>query len=860
MPQASAYRGCHMFNFLRRFLKGEEDPQVRLREKFTSFRELLDSNNQALAIMADMEEKLAGDFVFDLGYLDQQVEHLEKTLSCMVRALNRLTQNRYPELVTITGKIQEEINRELTTVPGIPETPYILPLQALTKEKAPAVGGKMANLGEIKNRLGLAVPRGFAITASAYKAFMEKSGLAAQIEARLQEANIDDLKTLQAVSREIQELIEGTPLPGDLEQILRLAAEALPTDRLAVRSSAVGEDTEYSFAGQFATLLNVPVQDLPVCYKKIVASKFTSRAIFYWKHHNFSLQTLPMAVGVLAMVPAKASGVMFSTDPQDPESGRILINAVWGLGKYAVDGAITPDLFGAARTEPHRLLDQKIARKAAALRCDPHGGCVEVALSPEEADAPCLTPDQVESLAHIALTLERHFGSPQDIEWAMDEGDGIIILQSRPLRISAPGPIQAGAKPPPASRRPPLVQHGVRAVGGVAAGAVYILKSDRELDGIPEGAVVVARQPSARLVLVMERINAIVTEVGSPTDHMTILSREFRLPTLVEVGGATEILQPGQLVTVDADNARIYPGIVLELLGRRAERPAPWRDNLVFLKLREILKKIAPLHLLDPESPGFRADNCRTLHDITRFCHEKAMDAMFALDVEEAVEAAGVCRLKTKLPLNLFILDLGGGLAVSGRKEITEQDIVSRPFKAVLRGFHHPQVSWAGSVAPDLKGFISVFANTMYDLNKADRGLGGKSFAIITDNYLNFNSRLGYHFGLVDAYLSEEMNDNYISFQFKGGAASIDRRERRVRLLSQLLEELGFKVQIKGDLVTGRMVKFSLLQTEQTLELVALLMAFCRQLDLALASEAVMNRCLQAFRQKDYSLACLRSA
>jgi pyruvate,water dikinase len=236
------------------------------------------------------------------------------------------------------------------------------------------------------------------------------------------------------------------------------------------------------------------------------------------------------------------------------------------------------------------------------------------------------------------------------------------------------------------------------------------------------------------------------------------------------------------------------------------------------------------------------------------------MDAMFALDVEEVVAATGVTRLKTDLPLNLFVLDLGGGLAVSGQKEIDEHDVVSRPFRAVLRGFHHPGVSWAGQVAPDLKGFISVFANTMYDANKADRGLGGKSFAIVTDNYLNFNSRLGYHFGLVDAYLSEEMNNNYISFQFKGGAASIDRRERRVRLLSRLLEDLGFKVRIRGNLVQGRMVKFSLLQTEQTLELVALLMAFCRQLDLALVSETVLDRCLDAFHRKDYGLTCLRSA
>jgi pyruvate,water dikinase len=167
-------------------------------------------------------------------------------------------------------------------------------------------------------------------------------------------------------------------------------------------------------------------------------------------------------------------------------------------------------------------------------------------------------------------------------------------------------------------------------------------------------------------------------------------------------------------------------------------------------------------------------------------------------------------------------------------------------------------VSWAGQVAPDLKGFISVFANTMYDLGKAERGLGGKSFAIISDRYLNFNSRLGYHFGIVDAFLSEEKNDNYISFQFKGGAASLERRERRARLLKRILDDLGFKAQSKGDLVQGRLVKYSLLETEETLELSGLLMAFCRQLDLALASDAVLDRCLQAFKKEDYSLSCLR--
>ncbi len=390
-------------------------------------------------------------------------------------------------------------------------------------------------------------------------------------------------------------------------------------------------------------------------------------------------------------------------------------------------------------------------------------------------------------------------------------------------------------------------------MGGVASGPVYRLHNDREIHKIPEGAVVVIRHPSTRLVLVMDRVNAIITEVGSPTDHMTILAREFRVPTIVEAGQAAQMLQSEQLVTVDADHTRVYPGIVVELLQHRYEKAASWQETVMFQKYRQVVKKIVPLHLIDPESPDFQAGNCSTLHDITRFCHEKAMDAMFSPEVEEAVASPGISRLQSNLPFNLFIMDLGGGLAVAGQKIIEEKDILSRPLQALLRGFHHPEVR-SGQVAPDLKGFISVFANTMYDQGKAETGLGGKSFAIISDCYVNFSSRLGYHFGLVDAFVSPEMNDNYISFQFKGGAASIDRRERRVRMLQALLEDLGFKVTARQDLVQGRLVKFSLEEIESILESLAVLMAFSRQLDMAFTSDAVMQTYLEAFRNKDYNL------
>ncbi len=846
-----------MLKFLRRFLK-EEDEQLLLQRKFGHFRRLLDHNNRALEIMADLEEKLAGDYLFDTGYLLEQAEQLGASIVGMVAELDGLAPHAYPELPPLVRRLVSEIRGELLREPEIPRTPFILPLDSLSRESAEAVGGKMANLGELRNRLQLRTPAGFAVSAFAYRHFLESAGLAEELKARLAGARIDDLDSLEAVSRDLQRLVRQAPLPPDLEGALLQAAGELGEAFLAVRSSAVGEDSEFSFAGQFITLLNVPAADLPQHYREVVAGQFTSRAIFYWKYHGFSLGEVPLAVGCLAMVPARASGVLFSRDPHDPQADAVIISGVFGLGPYAVSGAITPDLFTVSRRPGHPILRRQIAGKPAALGCKPGGGLEERRLSAAEAQAPCLTDGQIRELAALALRLEEHFGGPQDVEWALDETGALVLLQARPLRVASQvfGTTPREHRPEPAVA--PLLDIGLRAVGGVAAGPVYHFSRDGDVNDIPAGAVVVAPQPVARLVLAMPRLAAIITERGNPTDHMTILAREFRVPTLVDVRGAARVLQPGQLVTVDADLARIYPGVLTELLESRPPADDSLKDSLLFRKLRAMLQKTVPLHLLEPDSPEFRAANCRTLHDITRFCHEKAMDAMFSLDVEQAVAARGVCRLQTELPLNLFILDLGGGLKVQGVSQVSEADLICRPFRALLRGFHHPRVSWAGQVALDLRGFISVFANTLYDPNKADRGLGGKSFAIITDRYLNFNSRLGYHFGLVDAYISPESNENYISFQFKGGAASPERRKRRARLLKSLLEELGFKMTVRDDLVQGRLVKFSEEETEAIMERVGVVLVFARQLDLALVSDEVLERCREAFAAEDFSLTCLR--
>lgn len=171
-----------MFKFLRRFLREEQDPQVLLREKFHHFRGLLESNNQVLSLMADMEEKASGDYLFDAGYLKSQVGQLSTHVGRIVHELGQLTDNRYPELVSIHQEILAAILEELAAGQEIPATPLVLPLGELTRDSAPAVGSKMANLGEIQNRLGIRVPQGFVVTAASYQHFLEQSGLTALLE------------------------------------------------------------------------------------------------------------------------------------------------------------------------------------------------------------------------------------------------------------------------------------------------------------------------------------------------------------------------------------------------------------------------------------------------------------------------------------------------------------------------------------------------------------------------------------------------------------------------------------------------------------------------------------------------------
>jgi pyruvate,water dikinase len=353
---------------------------------------------------------------------------------------------------------------------------------------------------------------------------------------------------------------------------------------------------------------------------------------------------------------------------------------------------------------------------------------------------------------------------------------------------------------------------------------------------VPSGAVLVAPRTTPRLAPVLPRVAALVTDVGSAAGHLALVAREYGIPALVDTLQASQVLPPGEVVTVDAYRGRVYRGRVEELL--RYGKPPPPLETPSLEKLRSVAALIVPLTLVDRRSPNFRPENCRTYHDIARFAHEKAIQEMFGLMDRVAagrVPALRLLKLETPLPLNLHLVDLGDGLA-SHETPVPTRDIISRPMRALWRGISHPGITWAGPVPVNVGGFLQVLGQSAI---RPPEKFWDKTYAIVGANYVNYACRLGYHFQSVDSYIGDVPDNNYINFTFKGGAADDTRRVRRIRLIAQVLERLGFDLEIHGDVIRGRFRKHPAPEMEERLDLLGRLMAYVRQLDMLMSDDQI---------------------
>ncbi len=841
---------------LSKFFKKSSEVKVQnnivkesMKARYQAFQNLLSTNNQVLEFMADMEEKLSGEYLFDMHYIKTNVRLIGYEVIKIIENLNALSNNKYSLFSKIHTDISQKLEKILEYKMEVPVSDLTVPLENLNGKTVGIAGGKIAHLGEVKGSLHLPTPDGFVISAYAFIKFMDHNRLIEKISERLSSLSIENLEELNKFSKAVYHMIITSDIPPDLQEAIenayaKLCKKVGEKTMVSVRSSAIREDSEFSFAGQYATFLNVPGDSIMQKYKEVVASLFTPRAIFYSKTKGFSEGEMVMAVGVLNMVDAIAGGVIYSRDPNDSSTDHILINAVHGLGVWVVDGTVTPDTYTISRHPEGTIIDKKISGQEKMLIKGEAGELKEVMVPEEKRGKQCLTNEQIKMLAKYALDLENYYGSPQDIEWAVGNDKKIYILQSRPLRILMQPSTSRVCLPTRFEGYNVILDKGVIACKGVGFGKAFILKDEEDLKDFPQGAVLIAKHTSPKFVTVMNKASAIITDVGSATGHMASLSREYQIPTILDTEVSTSVIQNDQEITVDAINCNIYEGKVPELLEYVQHKREPFKDTHLFKTLEKVLKWVVPLNLTDPENENFKPEYCKTFHDITRFAHEIAMQEMFSIGEGHDIKGAKTVNLVAGIPIAAHMLDLGGGIT-GNIKKATPEDILSIPFSAFLRGMR--SMRWPGPPPVDAKGFLGMLAHSASVPEEQLRETGQKSFAVVSKNYVNFSIRLGYHFSMLEAYAGENINDNYIKFFFKGGGAAIDRRLRRVRLIKEILKEMGFRVNIKEDVMNAILTKYKQSTIEDKLVVMGKLTAYTKQLDMAMFNDAVTDMYIEQF-------------
>ncbi|MFA5110719.1 MAG: PEP/pyruvate-binding domain-containing protein [Desulfobaccales bacterium] len=808
-------------------------PPPALLERYLQYKRLLAANSAILTTVADLQVKMAEGFLFDMHYVRQACERLGQEVEVLVSSLNGMSEDRYAALDNARRRVAHLVAEELSGIKLKP-APLALPLAEIREDLF--YGGKAEKLGEL-TRLGLAVPAGFGVSAYAQKLFFETAGLEKFIRQAIAHSHIRDLESLREAGEDIREKILGEPLPPELSQAIAAHLAALSSDRVAVRSSGLQEDAFFSFAGQFETVLNVPRDQVEQRYKEVIASQFTPRALYYCHTSGFSYQELAMGVLVMEMVPAKTAGVLYTDDPRG--GAGAIINAVCGLGSLAVGGVVEPDVY---RVEAGQVVARHVGEKTHMHVAAPAGGVLDVA-TPADLQGPCLGPEQVLALEELGRRVKEHFRSPQDIEWALTAAGEFYLLQARPLRVSRQ--LKADYLPPRIKEAEILLGNSIIASRGAAAGPVYVLENDNLAD-IPQGAVLVTPRALPEYGVVVGRVAAVVSEAGSATSHLATVLREARVPALFGAKGAASRLDPGREVTVDAYYGNIYAGRLEALLKVPREDDGGVRQTRAYKVLERTLKYITPLNLLDPRADNFRPDACRTYHDITRFAHEKAMEELFQLSAGRLYED-GARRLVSPIPLDLHIIDLGGGLSpeAADLALVRPEHLTSRPMLAYWRGVS--AVGWQGPKPVDLAGFMSVVMSTATDTNVRER-LHEKNFAIITHDYMNLSNRLGFHFATIEAFLGA-LEESYVSFNFYGGGAELPRRLRRIRFLTRVLEDLDFRVEPKEDSITARIDGYDAGTLEGKLEVLGRLMMVAKQLDMVMLSEDAVEQYYQEFSE-----------
>jgi len=807
-----------MLNVLKQIADQLLSPDKLVRKRYRAFRKLLEQDRAAHRLLTELEHLHYRGNAVDINTIRRLFADYSAQVKGMIDSLDVLSGGEYHVLHEYHKKF--DFYGRFALAPPAQDTspPYSVPLSHDLAEQPcdeSSLGGKGRNLALLISRLKMPVPPACIITTSAWNFFIEHNGLRPLISQELAAVNVESYSSLQRCSTLLKKSILGAGLPDELRRAIRNAADLFAADgkelHFAVRSSSVAEDSACSFAGQYASLLQVDGDGLEAAWLAVVASKYSAEALQYRILNGFDDEATSMAVIIQPMVGGSVSGVIV-TDSQ----GDNRIDYVSGYGDGLMGGT----------SESHSLR----------VCCGIQEGVDEL----EKHDE--LTGEQLQQLSCWADTIAGYYRQTVEIEWT--SGAGVFwILQARPYSEEAETVAAAVEHP----ELPLLFQGGETASHGrgCASGISYILHNFGIMGEIPDGALLVCDDIPPALVAVIPKLCGVIAGKGSRSDHFSSVAREFGLPVLVKAAEYLAAVPAGEKITLVAANSSVYSG---------AWKSGDWRDQHLQLPkdspvgraLRMVIEFSSPLQLTDVQSDDFRPEGCRSLHDIVRFAHEKSVQAMFLSNPDSFFRKPGSRLLEVGIPLMMHIIDLAELGKTRGEQQgnISLADVHSPPFQALWDGLTCQGTVW---------GDKSHFDWKSYDAVALAGGIAGKndgalaSYAMLSSEYLNVHFRFGYHFTLIDCLCSEFSQENYLLLRFAGGGGTARGRELRIDCLEQIMTRLGCVCERSGDLLDCRHSRLERREMLQLLDQVGRMLAASRVLDMVLADTSEVEEVVEAF-------------
>ncbi|MFA5003779.1 MAG: phosphoenolpyruvate synthase [Candidatus Saccharimonadales bacterium] len=477
---------------------------------------------------------------------------------------------------------------------------YIKFFKEISLPDIPEVGGKNASLGEMYRYLapkGINLPNGFATTSQAYFYFLDQTGIAQKIDEILRGLDVKNVREVAKRGAKIRAIIIKAKLPKDFEDEIRRGYKELSQVCgkgdlvVAVRSSATAEDLpNASFAGQQETYLNIKGEkNVLRATKECIASLFTDRAIVYRIENKFEHMKVALSVGIQQMVAVRsaAAGVMFTIDTESGFKNAVVVSSIYGLGENIVQGRVSPDEFTVFKPTL-AILKKKVGAKKEKMIPVSGSKTKNTPVSQKDQERFSITDQQVKTLASWAIEIEKHYGKPMDIEWALDEDDNkLYIVQARSetvqsrrdmnvieeYRLVVPGEV---------------VTRGTSVGSKIGSGKSSRIMDIKDISSFREGDVLVAEMTDPDWVPIMKQASAIVTDKGGRTCHAAIVSRELGIPCVVGTGDATQKIADKSPVTVscaEEDEGRVYKGILKYEINRTDVKNLPRPKTKIMMNI-----------------------------------------------------------------------------------------------------------------------------------------------------------------------------------------------------------------------------------------------------------------------------------